>query len=819
MAAALLHSYRGTTRLRRGCSRSAAVGVLAVLTVLAASPSARAQCDADLVRHYGGDAAQVTRAGNLVYCSFGNEVFVYDVSAINSPVELGSILIAGDQHHDIVARGDYAYIAAGESGLVVINATNPAAPAIAARLGLPQAVHRAAINGDTLYLSSGWDANGSEAYVIDVTTPSAPSVESTYITVGDYEADGVAAKGNWMYVATNGLEIVSVANPAAPTLSSTYQDFTSFDHVAVGGDILVAIDFDDLHVLDASTPGSPVPLSVFQLPHPANEHDSTLAINPDGTLVFVGSDDFPTETVTIIDISTPTSPVVLGAIEETIANDLYASQLVTFVARRSGGLECWGDLTTTPAQRWNIVHTPAAPDVFAAVDDFAMLPITATTPNRLRILNTSVPGAPSVAAEFNVAQPIVAMAADGNLLCVAESADESAGPHRLQVVNLAASPPNIVSTRVLPIAPTSVGVSGSIAVVGESGATLRIFDLTIPASPLERGLVDLVPVVNSGAIWQIHFFGDYLAVSSFSDVYIVSIANLDAPQVLYQFNGNHPSPPDSAISGGHLFILDDYDDEVEIYSLANPAAPALAATYFEGDFDPKAIVAREGLLAVFDEYPGSYEISLVDVSNPAGPVRIDAVPANPGVRRLHLTWDRLWRVGDRVSLDFPANPGLYEISLPGLPDVTTLPADQATCPGHLVTVGLQAVGSPTYRWRRNGIPVNNGLTGHGSSILGALSDTLFIFNAQGADSADYDCVVSNACGDTVIPAMTLTICDGCVGDTNCDCRQDLTDLATLLANFGMASGATREMGDLTGDGAVNLTDLATLLGVFGAACS
>lgn len=58
----------------------------------------------------------------------------------------------------------------------------------------------------------------------------------------------------------------------------------------------------------------------------------------------------------------------------------------------------------------------------------------------------------------------------------------------------------------------------------------------------------------------------------------------------------------------------------------------------------------------------------------------------------------------------------------------------------------------------------------------------------------------------------------CPGDLNGDLVVDLTDLATLLAHFGTASGATLADGDLNGDGAVDLTDLARLLSNFGQNC-
>jgi len=56
------------------------------------------------------------------------------------------------------------------------------------------------------------------------------------------------------------------------------------------------------------------------------------------------------------------------------------------------------------------------------------------------------------------------------------------------------------------------------------------------------------------------------------------------------------------------------------------------------------------------------------------------------------------------------------------------------------------------------------------------------------------------------------------GDLDYDCDVDLSDLARLLAHYGMTSGATYYDGDLDGDGDVDLTDLAALLAVYGTSC-
>ncbi|MBU0617504.1 MAG: hypothetical protein KKI02_07290 [Planctomycetes bacterium] len=56
------------------------------------------------------------------------------------------------------------------------------------------------------------------------------------------------------------------------------------------------------------------------------------------------------------------------------------------------------------------------------------------------------------------------------------------------------------------------------------------------------------------------------------------------------------------------------------------------------------------------------------------------------------------------------------------------------------------------------------------------------------------------------------------GDLDSDYDVDLSDLAQLLGNYGMPSGASYEDGDIDGDGDVDLADLAALLGVYGTSC-
>ncbi len=108
----------------------------------------------------------------------------------------------------------------------------------------------------------------------------------------------------------------------------------------------------------------------------------------------------------------------------------------------------------------------------------------------------------------------------------------------------------------------------------------------------------------------------------------------------------------------------------------------------------------------------------------------------------------------------------------------------------------------------------------GSSGAALLHNDEIIGIQSSAPPCEYTCLAPATRVDHPdFVAARETLCPaGCPGDLDGDGDVDLTDLATLLTNYGMTSGATYEDGDLDADADVDLTDLAALLGVYGTTC-
>jgi hypothetical protein len=112
-----------------------------------------------------------------------------------------------------------------------------------------------------------------------------------------------------------------------------------------------------------------------------------------------------------------------------------------------------------------------------------------------------------------------------------------------------------------------------------------------------------------------------------------------------------------------------------------------------------------------------------------------------------------------------ATTAIAQLFVPGSipPNITNHPVSFTACPGGsgFFSVSASTIGTPTYRWRRNGVFLFG--SPHYQQVA---MPTLLISNITAGEAGQYDCVVTLGCGVSISNPATLSFCSA-----NCDCSQ------------------------------------------------
>ncbi len=265
-------------------------------------------------------ALDVSVEGERAYIAAGDGLAVLDIADPTTPTGTGTYhanALAGSGH-DLAVVGSTVYIAAGEAGLQVVDASDPVNPKVVGS-------HDTAGHTWAIALAQGDQQARTYAYladeynglrVIDVSDPFTPAEVGAYDLPGQYEFfHGVAIEGNYAYVADGGLmdtglRVVNISDPAHP-FEVAYLPFMAgiegtppprVEDVAVAdGYVYLVAGTAGLRVIDVSDPLVPVEIGYYDTPGQAD--NLTVA----GSYAYIVDGD-----LRIVDISNPAAPAEVG---------------------------------------------------------------------------------------------------------------------------------------------------------------------------------------------------------------------------------------------------------------------------------------------------------------------------------------------------------------------------------------------------------------------------------------------------------------------------------------------------------------------------
>lgn len=275
--------------------------------------------------------------GSYAYVAAGlTGLWVVDVSQLSAPRIAGHLDTAGSANA-VKVSGGYAYIADGPNGLVVADVHDPAHPALAGRVAASAPPVGLAVAGGRAYLAEG---NSGLLEIADVSVPASPRLLGAVGLTG--EAKGVDVVDQLAVVAAGsaGVAVVDVSDPDSPALTGTVAlqpDVSGAGAVAVRDRLAYVTNGDaymgGFRIVDFSVPESPVVVGAS-----TNGYGLT-GVALDGGLALFANRALP-GTVPIFDVSSssPSPSPVLRAVPSTWGPPVNRIDNGTGIAVQNGAM-------------------------------------------------------------------------------------------------------------------------------------------------------------------------------------------------------------------------------------------------------------------------------------------------------------------------------------------------------------------------------------------------------------------------------------------------------------------------------------------------
>ncbi|WP_319524035.1 hypothetical protein [uncultured Desulfosarcina sp.] len=445
--------------------------------------------------------------------------------------------------------------------------------------------------------------------IVDVSTPTAPSVESTFEPADGTSVGSVFTSGNYAYIANvgNRFKIVDVSDPTDPdtigeeTLSGLLVSAVS---VHVSGNVAAVVDqVNGLHLINVSSKSNPQWESVTAI---AGAFDAHL----DVSYAYVASISGGLDIVDISDLSdpelrgsyTPTDGYCLGLFVYNntawLADQVNGLHEISIADKDAPSLQqtygnATGAYSTATDDGTNVYvcdheqgiqrvagggasyESPCeAINLYVDDDDYLYVVSGSASGNAddegLRILDAYYAG--NIGYEGFVETPGQAYGVfvDGDYAYVAD------GDQGLQIIDVSdKASPAIVGTCGTTSA-QAVFVSGNYAYVADGSSGLRVIDASTKASPAISGSYD-----TSGTAYGVYVSGRYAYVADGDQgLQIIDVSDKSSPSVVGSYNTDGTARG-VFVQNGYAYIADGTNGLV-VLDVSDPTDPSKISAWSTG---------------------------------------------------------------------------------------------------------------------------------------------------------------------------------------------------------------------------------------------
>ena len=500
-------------------------------------------------------------AQQLFIGSDPNSFEIWDVSDAVNPQKLGEWLAPGGLT-DIFVVDTLAYVTVIDSGLYIIDVSNPSNPQ---QIGYFNKIGLYAV-----YVEGAYAYVGSYDFcVVDISNPTNPQLVTSYhpFHLGITDID---IQGSYAYVATpygtdtTNLKLIDISVPSNPYLFSSCTT-TAFDpyNIDVAGSYVYVADYYGLAVVDVSDPLNPHQIGFCE----CAARDVTVS----GSYAFISMWSF-----SVIDVTPPNNPRQVGQYEiPNEALDIFVSNPYIYVADHYSGL---------------------------------------------RIIDYSNPSVPFEIGNhlFDGCASAVSVNGSYAFVCDENPPNDSMALRIFDVSD--PTNPQQMSICYSPVKPgwaRGIDILGSYAYIGmrswfvgsEDG--LWIVDISNPSNPYEVGFF----VTSNDDVFDV-FVIDTLAFLAAENFYIVNVSDPVNPVQIGFFDTEYAHGV--CVSGSYAYVMDAFVG-VLIFDISDPTNPQQIGSYTPQK-NPSKCCIDGSLLYVTDR--GDGYLRVLDVSSPSNPQEV-----------------------------------------------------------------------------------------------------------------------------------------------------------------------------------------------------
>jgi hypothetical protein len=448
-------------------------------------------------------------------------------------------------------------------------------------------------------------ANGAVLQVLDLTTPSDPSVAGELTLESEIRA--VAISGTRAYAQSHDhLHVIDFSGPE-PTQLGILSGIGSPHSLAVAGGFVYALNHDSLSIFDVSVPSTPTYQGGLQW---AEGYPSDVQVVSTHAYVVDTSHG-----LRVVDVVDPTAPVEIGGLDLGANTSMWRLDIIDGLAYVVGS-----DSSDFSRRLWVIdLADPASPGLVsnttvvgsqdivvsqgvASIADFRYL----TTYDVTDPLNPGYLGQAAV-PYYSFGGPQHRLAAvDGFTLMTAEL-------HGLGVYDVGdPSTPARVAEVGAPGQLEDAAYSDGVLFVAAGGRGFRAVDVSDPTLPVELGFTVIPQQLD---IWGVAAAGSIAYASGFSSAGLVALDESDPGVPVILGNVQGATGNWVTLAGEYGYVLNEWGGGLHVVDLSSPGQPMLVGSVDlePGEWQWPVVIGDHVIVRRIDNDPS---VVVIDVSDP-----------------------------------------------------------------------------------------------------------------------------------------------------------------------------------------------------------